>query len=77
MIATNRTSACGYKQTSSRESRVLGADCILLIVAALERTQLLELDGLAREIGLDVLVEVHNEDELDDALATGASLIGV
>jgi indole-3-glycerol phosphate synthase len=48
-----------------------------LIVAALERAQLLDLDGLAREIGLDVLVEVHNEDELDDALATGASLIGV
>jgi indole-3-glycerol phosphate synthase len=59
------------------ESRVLGADCILLIVAALERAQLLDLDGLAREIGLDVLAEVHNEDELDDALATGASLIGV
>ena len=59
------------------ESRVLGADCILLIVAALERAQLLDLDGLAREIGLDVLVEVHNEDELLDALATGASLIGV
>ncbi len=59
------------------ESRVLGADCILLIVAALERTLLLELDGLAREIGLDVLVEVHNEEELEDALATGASLIGV
>ncbi|MEE8340348.1 MAG: indole-3-glycerol phosphate synthase TrpC [Xanthomonadales bacterium] len=59
------------------ESRVLGADCILLIVAALERAQLLDLDGLAREIGLDVLVEVHHEAELDDALATGASLIGV
>ena len=59
------------------ESRVLGADCILLIVAALERAQLLDLDGLAREIGLDVLVEVHNEKELDDALATSASLIGV
>jgi len=59
------------------ESRVLGADCILLIVAVLERAQLIDLDGLAREIGLDVLVEVHNEDELDDALATGASLIGV
>ena len=41
------------------------------------RVQLLELDGLAGEIGLDVLVEVHNEDELEDALATGASLIGV
>ncbi len=59
------------------ESRVLGADCILLIVAALERSQLLDLDGLAREIGLDVLVEVHDEDELEHALATSASLIGV
>jgi indole-3-glycerol phosphate synthase len=59
------------------QSRVLGADCILLIVAALERAQLLDLDGLAREIGLDVLVEVHNEEELEDALATGASMIGV
>jgi indole-3-glycerol phosphate synthase len=59
------------------ESRALGADCILLIVAALGRSALLDLDGLAREIGLDVLVEVHNEEELDDALGTGASLIGV
>src|SRR5210317_2217138 len=43
------------------ESRALGADCILLIVAALHRDQLQQLDGLAREIGLDVLVEVHDE----------------
>ncbi len=59
------------------ESRALGADCILLIVAVLERSRLLDLDGLAREIGLDVLVEVHDEDELELALATDASLIGV
>lgn len=59
------------------ESRVMGADCILLIVAALGFKQLLELDGLAREIGLDVLVEVHDEEELQRALATGAALIGV
>jgi indole-3-glycerol phosphate synthase len=59
------------------ESRALGADCILLIVAALPRDLLQELDGLAREIGLDVLVEVHNEQELEDALTTGANLIGV
>jgi len=59
------------------EARVLGADCVLLIVAALEGTQLQELDGLAREAGLDVLVEVHDESELEDALGTGAELIGV
>jgi indole-3-glycerol phosphate synthase len=59
------------------ESRVMGADCILLIVAALGLEQLLELDGLAREIGLDVLVEVHDEQELESALATGAALVGV
>jgi len=59
------------------ESRLLGADCILLIVAALERARMQELDGLARELGLDVLVEVHNEAELKDALTTGATLLGV
>jgi indole-3-glycerol phosphate synthase len=59
------------------ESRVMGADCILLIVAALEVDRLQELEGLAQELGLDVLVEVHDESELEVALATGASMIGV
>ena len=59
------------------ESRMLGADCVLLIVAALERDRLQELDGLAREAGLDVLVEVHDEREMEDALTTGARLVGV
>ena len=59
------------------ESRLLGADCVLLIVAALSRMQLQDLDGLARETGLDVLVEVHDENELQDALTTGARLVGV
>jgi indole-3-glycerol phosphate synthase len=59
------------------ESRALGADCILLIVAALSRDLLQELDGLAHEAGLDVLVEVHNEQELEDALTTSAALVGV
>jgi indole-3-glycerol phosphate synthase len=59
------------------ESRAIGADCILLIVAALQRDQLQELDGLAGEVGLDVLVEVHDERELEDALSTQARLIGV
>lgn len=59
------------------ESRLLGADCVLLIVAALEPTRVQELDGLARQLGLDVLVEVHDEAELEGALTTGASLVGV
>lgn len=59
------------------ESRMLGADCVLLIVAALSRGQLQDLDGLAREAGLDVLVEVHNSREMADALTTSATLVGV
>lgn len=59
------------------ESRVMGADCILLIVAALSAEQLKALYGLAKELGLDVLVEVHDESELETALETPARLIGV
>lgn len=59
------------------ESRLLGADCVLLIVAALSRGQLQDLEGLAREAGLDVLVEVHDEREMADALTTRARLVGV
>lgn len=59
------------------EARDMGADCILLIVAALEQEQLLELGGLARQLELDVLVEVHDQAEMDRALASGARLIGV
>jgi len=59
------------------ESRALGADCILLIVAALTQTQLQDLYGLAIEAGLDVLAEVHNEDELESALLLEDALIGV
>lgn len=59
------------------ESRLLGADCLLLIVAALEDGALAALHHFAREIGLDVLVEVHNETELERATDIDASLIGV
>ncbi|MDX1606334.1 MAG: indole-3-glycerol phosphate synthase TrpC, partial [Candidatus Competibacterales bacterium] len=59
------------------ESRVLGADCILLIVAALDDTQLAELHALARELTLDVLVEVHDEAELERALALSPGLVGI
>lgn len=59
------------------EARVYGADCILLIVAVLEQAQLEELAGLAASLGLDVLVEVHDEDELERALQVDAPLLGV
>lgn len=59
------------------ESRALGADCILLIVAALEPEQLRALNTLAMEVGLDVLVEVHNLRELELALELPNKLIGI
>lgn len=59
------------------ESRLIGADCILLIVAALGDAALQELCVLAMDLGMDVLVEVHDREELDRALATPASLIGI
>lgn len=59
------------------EARVLGADCILLIVAALNDAQLHELSATARQCGLDVLVEVHDGDELARALTLDTPLIGI
>lgn len=60
------------------ESRVLGADAILLIVAALpDRAQLHDLRALAESLGMDALVEVHDEWELETAIESGATLIGV
>lgn len=59
------------------ESRALGADAILLIVAALSFEQLKELIELARELGLSGLVEVHTEPELEHACRAGADIIGI
>ena len=59
------------------ESRALGADCILLIMAALEDDAARHLAAIAAELGLDVLVEVHNRAELDRALRIEARLIGI
>lgn len=59
------------------ETRALGADCLLLIVAALDSGELRELDALTRETGLDVLIEVHDRAELDRALALAPRLVGI
>jgi indole-3-glycerol phosphate synthase len=59
------------------EGRAAGADAMLLIVAALADAQMAELHSVIRELGMAALVEVHNEAELERALALGASLIGV
>lgn len=57
------------------ESRVIGADAILLIAAALEQQDLMELATLAKELGMDVLLEIHNLDELNHILALEERLI--
>jgi len=59
------------------DARIMGADAVLLIVAALGDSELAPLLGLARDLGLAPLVEVHDEAELDRALDVGADLIGV
>jgi len=59
------------------ESRALGADCVLLILAALSDPQALELEDAARELAMDVLIEVHDSAELDRALGLKSPLVGV
>ena len=59
------------------ESRALGADCILLILAALSDTAARELAAASAEYGMDVLVEVHDRAELDRAIALDSALIGI
>ena len=59
------------------DARLMGADCVLLIAAALTEDELVRFHDLAVHIGLDVLVETHDERELDRALNVGASIVGV
>lgn len=59
------------------DARLMGADAVLLIVAALDDPELADLHALAVDLGLDVLVEVHDEAELERALEVGASVVGV
>ncbi|HIF26797.1 MAG TPA: indole-3-glycerol phosphate synthase TrpC [Micavibrio sp.] len=59
------------------ESRILGADCILLIMAALSDTQAEEMSGIASELGMDTLCEVHDEEELQRAIDLKFNMIGI
>lgn len=59
------------------ESRALGADCLLLIAAALDVSRLADLARLGSEIGLEVLIEVHDDHELEAALQLEAKLVGI
>ena len=59
------------------ESRALGADCVLLIAACLEDRQMRELEALARSVGMAVLVEVHDGEELERALKLDTPLLGI
>jgi indole-3-glycerol phosphate synthase len=59
------------------EARAMGADCILLIVGALEWNQMLALEALAHELNMDVLVESHDAQELEAALTLSTPLIGI
>ncbi len=59
------------------DARLMGADCVLLIAAALDNAELAGFHRLATEIGLDALVEIHDEAELERALTVEATLIGV
>ncbi len=59
------------------DARIMGADCVLLIAAALDDDELRRFHDAATEVGLDVLVEIHDEAELVRALAVGAQIVGV
>jgi len=59
------------------EARAIAADCILLIASCLDDVQMQGLNDLAHELGMDVLIEVHDGDELERALQTGNRLIGI
>ena len=66
-----------YEPYQVVESRALGADCILIIMAAVEDTAAAEIESVANQYGMDVLIEVHQEDELERALKLHSKLVGI
>jgi indole-3-glycerol phosphate synthase len=66
-----------YEREEVVEARAAGADAVLLIVAALDDARLAELHATAADLGMDALVEVHDEREAERAVRAGARLIGV
>ena len=68
---------CTVEERDVCDARVMGADAVLLIAAVLSDAELVQFHALARDLDLDALVEVHDERELERALAVGATLVGV